>query len=244
MILPPNVITKILAGRKTQHRIPVIEPREITRKNKTTYTSSPFRPQTGKVYALTTRTDDDQPPNHMLVTNVTTQQLGQITYPDVLAEGLKTTDQFKHAWVRDHDRNWWDRHIDEQDLLPEAAMRFDEKHADTTVWVLTIEPFHDTDEWLARPTRNSGDYTTTYTRAIDDTPTVGKAWRDKFARDAQAANEERQKQHRQQREKLPLHERLRRLETDPPPGVDQTKDLRLVRAKIAELERKRGDKAA
>lgn len=244
MILPANSITKILKGQKTMWRTPITEPRWATRNNGTRYLTTPFTPTIGQTLPVKPgpRTD---PTLHITITHARREPLGAITYTDARHEGHRTRDEFKIAWVRDHDRTWTNQnpHADNDDYL----VRFDHRHAERMVWAITFTPNHDVDQYMARPTANSGDYTRNPRRAIDDIPTVDKAWTDKFAKQAAADNAARQAHHRAQTEKLPLYERLRRLE-QAGDHIDRSSELRVIRKRIAALEAKTNphpeDKAA
>jgi hypothetical protein len=71
-----------------------------------------------------------------------------VGFDQARAEGHRTTDEFKAAWVRQHDRAWLRRQ--EPDLpadgsdpepLPDELLieRFDRRHADRAVWAIRFE---------------------------------------------------------------------------------------------------------
>lgn len=111
MIVTTAQARSILAGRTTQLRIPVQNPREVTRKNGTTYTTVPFRPRTGQRLPVAVRRTIDgtmlaEQVCHIIIDRWRHEPLGDMAFTDALAEGYKTTVECKAAWVRQHDPAW------------------------------------------------------------------------------------------------------------------------------------------
>lgn len=108
MILQPGQRKLILAGRKTQLRVPVLESRTITRKNGTTYESQPFTPKAGMRIPIARRDPDGvvEEVCGVIVREARHQLLGNVTFHDALAEGHRTTVEFKAWWIRTHAPGW------------------------------------------------------------------------------------------------------------------------------------------
>lgn len=117
------------------------------------------------------------------VTHVERQLAGQITHAQARAEGFRTTDDFKIAWVAIHDKSWLDREhaaLDKAEQDPDITFdrdtwipwrsltRFDDHHADTPVWAITFTRNHDAPRLLAL--RSDELYTTNTARAMADEP--------------------------------------------------------------------------
>lgn len=191
MIFRPALHRAIIAGRKTQTRRPV----------KPGQTRCRYEP--GRTYAIQPGRGQPSDGHRIHILDVHQEHLGDITFTDARAEGFKTTQDFKTYWVQLHDKAWaekpirvpcdcWThsqpgdhfrlRDITERDLL----QRFDQRHANTTVWVITFA--YDTSEqprFLAA--RSEHGYTSNRHRALPDEPeAVNDLTLRRYARDAQA----------------------------------------------------------
>jgi hypothetical protein len=97
---------------------------------------------------------------HVLITGLRKERLGRLTFDDARAEGFRTTTAFKTHWVRRHDAEWIARR-EQEAVLPDGTIeqrvmaddalveRFDSRHAEMLVWVLSIEVERDTPKLLA-----------------------------------------------------------------------------------------------
>lgn len=129
---------------------------------------------------------------------------GEITFRDARAEGYRTTDEWKMAWVRQYDRAWLDEHkVDLVSVFDDTVSivnwillkRFKQRHAHRDVWALVFEIADET-RYLAHPTARSGDYTNHPARAIDPEECVGADVLDLFAKLAAPASAARRERHR------------------------------------------------
>jgi hypothetical protein len=114
----------------------------------------------------------------IIVTAVERQRLGDITFAEARAEGFRTTDEFKQAWVRIHDREWLERElVDRAEIFGDDAVpfilraRFEQRHADRLVWAITFELDRESPRLLA-PATDDEDYTSQSARALTE-PTMG-----------------------------------------------------------------------
>lgn len=126
------------------------------------------------------------------------QVAGEITYAEARAEGCRTTVHWKTEWVRRRDAVWLARekvdlvavYDDEVSIVDWILLeRFEQRHARTMVWALTIEPVVDAPRFMAHPTRTSGDYITTTTRAIDPVECIDEATQERYAKATQEQGE-------------------------------------------------------
>lgn len=184
MIITSQEARQVLAGRKTQIRVPVRDKRQVTRTNGTSYDSTPFHPHIGRrvPFSVLQQIDGKQravPQCTVLVETYRHDFLDDslkgprpadaaadraYDIVAVRAEGHKTTDEFKTTWVRRHDRPWINTQTQRLEIEPSDSMlleRFAKRHADTAVWVVTFctDPVA-RDRYLARsPTALESDYT-------------------------------------------------------------------------------------
>lgn len=133
MILTPQQERLVMRGGKTQHRLPMR--RDEAR----------CRFQLGQSYAV-------QPGRgraargRVLVTDVRAELAGDVTFDAARAEGFRTRDEWRCAWVRRHDARWCAQlsaYSAEGDLVAEPGdevllERFAERHADRPVWAITF----------------------------------------------------------------------------------------------------------
>jgi uncharacterized protein YhfF len=136
MIFRPELARQIRNGRKTMTRRPIKR-------------DQPCRYQPGKSYAV-------QPGRgqsatcRIHITDVRHELAGQITLPDAILEGFKTTDEFKAYWIKLHDPAWLTaetafvescdtENVDtDMFLRARSVARFDERHAIKPVWAITF----------------------------------------------------------------------------------------------------------
>ncbi len=179
MIFGAALARKALTGAKTQTRRPVRDGRLCRYRVHHTYAVQPGRgkPEAGRI----------------LVTAVRQQRLGDITLREAHAEGFRTTDDFRQAWVHIHDARWFDalagRVLDERRPIM-VLDRFNARHADTPVWVieftLPVDPVR-----LLADRHARADYVDHHARAMADEPeavdadTQRRITRDAGLRDAQ-----------------------------------------------------------
>jgi hypothetical protein len=144
VILEPLQLRQVLAGRKTQAR-------------RRAAGDAPCMYAPGRDYPLERlkslgELDDVErarvgrpgarPPRiavaRIRVSDVGREPLNEISLRDANREGFKTTDAFRLHWVARHDRRWLAELGDEPDPALLLA-RFEERHADCDVWVVSFE---------------------------------------------------------------------------------------------------------
>jgi hypothetical protein len=79
---------------------------------------------------------------HIVILDVVERLAGQIEFADARKLGYRTTDQFKAAWVQEHDIPWLNRQMAAMLPFPddlEFAARFDGRHAPRKVYVVRFE---------------------------------------------------------------------------------------------------------
>lgn len=162
---------RILEGRKTQHRFLVVEETRVTQRRRhagglrgplvAVPSESPavHRPFTPKVGGMLTVSAPGLPPTRVQITGFTREPLGAIAFRDVLAEGHRTTDEFKTWWIARHDREWAQREPDPhawfeaaygrpaadrrlqglEDVIAGPLARFDTRWAGREVWAVTLQ---------------------------------------------------------------------------------------------------------
>lgn len=197
----------VVAGRITQYRRPVGEPREVKRPGprgtQRTGKSAvrwayPAEPKVGRVFTVQREQRNHmgevtRPAVHATITSVRREWLGSITFADARACGHRTTDDFKVAWVREHERvvgEAWALHVlGEAGVRAELVARFTRHHAAREVWVVDFHLSGGRDQFLAAGSRG-GDYTTTPARALDpDAPCVDALTVARYAKAAEARAE-------------------------------------------------------
>lgn len=152
-------VNAIAAGRKTQHRHPARHDPDMR------YRPCPFHP--GQPVAIHAHGDkpDLGPRLHIEVTAAEIRTLREMTFPDVRAEGHKTTLDFMRDWLARHDHH---HNPDGDDQAIQE--RFAARHAHRAVWVLTIQPAEPRRYLAARPDSIEAPYTTNPLRAIPGEP--------------------------------------------------------------------------
>jgi hypothetical protein len=250
VILSHRQLRQVLAGAKTQVRRRVLGGRPCAyaagrdyplERLKALAELDPFeRARLGKPGA--------RPPRvavaRVVVTDVRREAVGAIALEDAYREGFRTTDAFRAHWVAQHDRRWIEQHDDAPD--PEALVaRFHERHAGSEVWVVSFEldraaaPRH----LAARSER--GYVERAYDRdgrrvALADEPeAVDERTQERLTA---AAGERRRAflaERAAERDLLSLELRLRHArERAARQRVDVSKDLRVIAARVAEIERR------
>jgi hypothetical protein len=192
MILSPNQARLVLAGKKTQVRIPVVEPTLTRRTRKVAgqpvphgpeYTTQPFHPHVGRLVPISTlQTVDGKqravPHSVVLVTDYRHALLGDSLDDQgkaARAEGHRSTDEFKAWWVGVYDRSWINTYIKRHEIEPGDDIlieRFDRRHTLRSVWVMVFEPDRTAAPRYLAPTGRGDDrgYTTVMAQAIADEP--------------------------------------------------------------------------
>lgn len=201
----------VVAGRITQYRQTVGEPRRVTRPGprgtQRTGRSAerwayPSEPRVGKVFVVKRAVRNGatgevvSPAVHATVVDVRREWLGAITFADAKAEGHRTTEDFKVAWTRDRDSRevarseaWALRELGEDGLREALLARFVRHHAAREVWVVSFRLSEGRDRFLAAGSRG-GDYTSTPARALDpDAPVLDEVELARYAKKAEAAAE-------------------------------------------------------
>lgn len=175
MIFTPTDAKLIARGVKTQHRTPV-----LVRRSKI-----------GHDYAVT--------PGRCRIRVLDRRRvlLGAITYRDAKAEGHRTTDAFRVAWVRRHDRAWLARQkvdlltatLDDDEIaaIVHAGLlaRFAVRWAPCNAWVITFELLTDGPLYLARQRdilAGGEQYTPIRARSIDELEAACGPWLDREAK--------------------------------------------------------------
>lgn len=241
MILSASLVRAIQRGEKTTIRRPIQggEPRYRKRtragRGASMQLVAPFNPVAGD--RLPIRSTDGDTSCHIILTDVRHTTLGNITDQDAHAEGFKTADRFKTAWIKTHDRDWINRQP--ADPTPEAMVaRFDTQHAAKTVWLLTFE--YDAAQAPRLLGTVGADYATSTARALPDEPEAvdetTQTWiTDRAGRDQahwQAIGEAR-------REQMDLAERLRAAQdTAALHGIDIHRQEQSILQRIRSLESK------
>jgi hypothetical protein len=164
MIVTPHEARAIAQGRKAMHRIPVHPAATST-------TRCPYKP--GSSHAI--QPGPGQPSEAQIAILETRREpAGHITTADAKLEGNVNTDWWKQAWVRKHDRHWIKRElVDRADIYGDQVVpyillaRFNEHWAHREVWVIRFWLDEVRPRYMARPTKTSGDYTTSPEKSID-----------------------------------------------------------------------------
>lgn len=170
MIFKPELYRAILRGEKTITRRPIRN-------------GQPCRYKPGRTYAIQPGRGQPSNGNRIHIHDVDQAFLGDITYEDARREGFKTRAEFCDYWMRLHDRTWRTQTQDEAPGEAEILDRFDERHANTPVWVIRFEYTEPQDRFLAdRHAR--ANYTTNRHQALDsDAPVVDDATLDRFVKE-------------------------------------------------------------
>lgn len=135
---------------------------------------STIRYRTGRTYAV--QPGPGRPATgRIVITDIHLEKLADITHPDAQAEGHQTTNDFRQAWVRLHDKAWTERTLNPDDTTDHQALiqeRFNQRWAHQQVWAITIQLDRtDTPRLLtAKPGLQRADYTTNPTRAAPHEP--------------------------------------------------------------------------
>jgi hypothetical protein len=220
---------KALTGAKTQTRRPVRAGKLCRYRIHHTYSVQPGagKPEAGRI----------------LVTAVRQQRLGDITLREAHAEGFRTTDDFKAAWVEIHDARWISAEGLPARLTVEVLERFAARHADTPVWVvefcLPVDPVR-----LLADRNARADYVDHHARAMADEPeAVDEDTQRRITRDAGLRDAQQRAVTSAEREAelglLTLGERLdRAIASMVADRQSASSDVRVVEKRVRALERK------
>ncbi len=228
MIFGAALARKALTGAKTQTRRPIRDGRHCRYRVHHTYAVQPGRgkPEAGRI----------------LVTAVRQQRLGDITLREAHAEGYRTTDDFRVAWVNINEARWVSARGD--DLPLDVVLdRFDRIHADTPVWVIEFRLPVDPVRLLADRNARAA-YVDHHARAMADEPeAVDEETQRRITRDAGLRDTQLRAVSAAQREAelglLTLGERLdRAIASMVADRQSATSDVRVVEKRVRALERK------
>ncbi len=186
MIVPKDTAKAIAAGRKTTIRV-------LARPGKAGARWAPIPFKMAATYPIGHR-ERDTPNCHVVVTDIRRAHAGDISLHDARAEGHRTTDLYREAFVREHDRDWMDHEKpDLAAIFGDNAVafillkRFDERWRDADVWVVRFELTADVPRFMAVQRGRAvgdGQYVPTPTRAISDAECIPDALQESFARAA------------------------------------------------------------
>jgi hypothetical protein len=159
---------------------------------------------------------------HIILTDVRRELLGAIDYEAVRAEGFRTVPDFKAYWLGLHDKAWTERNREEvaeeywDDWLAErGADRFYQRWAFKEVWVLTFELDRTERPRLLADRNAKADYVEAPARALDHEPeAVDASTQDRFSKEGHHGFVAREKQREIDRERLAVHDRLQRVQTE------------------------------
>jgi hypothetical protein len=188
VILSAEHVRLIRAGKKTEHRVPVVEP-SVTRRTRQVgpraeIAGRPQRvPHGPEVETLGNEPRDDQqitvsvvravdgksvavPECVIIVTGYQRVLLGQsITLKAARAEGHRTTDDYRVWWVRTYDKAWVNTQTTRLGTRPDDAAtlaRFESRHQFKLCWQITFrhDPAAPERFLAASPIAIEDDYTT------------------------------------------------------------------------------------
>lgn len=190
MILTPAETRAVLARRKTMVRLPVASRDGVTRRCPVTIGSShAVQPGAGEPAAA-----------QVAIVNVRREPAGAITPADAKAEGNRTVEWWKQAWVRRHDAAWMKReHVELADVFGDDVVpfillkRFEERWAHVEVWVVSFDLTEAKPLFMATApvAGKSGDYTTSRGRSIDPDAPVDRLTQERYAKAALVESEKR-----------------------------------------------------
>lgn len=229
MIFGAQLARKALAGTKTQTRRPIRADRLCRYRPHHTYAVQPGRgkPEAGRI----------------LVTAVRQQRLGDITLREAHAEGFRTTDDFRVAWVSIHDARWISAHDEAHGEDARVLRRFDDRHADTPVWVIEFTLPVDPVRLLADRNARAA-YVDHHSRAMPDEPeAIDEETQRRITRAAGLREAQQHAVTGAQREaelgRLTIGARLDRvLASMHADAQSATSDVRVVEKRVDALERK------
>jgi hypothetical protein len=260
MILRPDLARAILRGKKTQARLPIkphkppaspyIQRRNGTKKrrplkhttthNQTAVLACSYQP--GRTYAVQTGRHH-QPIGRLLITDITTQALGDITLRDAIAEGHRTTHDFKTHWLATRDTNWYQRtqaKHPEDDEIPEHLIqdRYQTHHAHKHAWVLTITPDNTDHNHLLRAQMGTlDDYTENPTDAAQGEPEALNPTDLHHITKAAHARDQKLQDDVLIRERRTIETALRTLEDHLHPNPHTTRRIEVLRRELRLLDR-------
>lgn len=263
MIFPAAAARALVAGRRTEFRVPVREPQDVQRRNGTWRRTRPWQPSLND-HVQVDRVEIADGRRQLvtlgllIVVGFSQELAGDITAEAAKAEGTTGTAAWKAEWVRCHD-DWARGHIRLAGELapsadpsfwidtPELVHRFERRHASTPVWACRVLVDQAAPpRWLHK--QSDALYTTNEATALTDPDgsrpeAVDDATLARFAKD----NADHFDHHRAvllaEQEKLEcyleLEQRLGRLEAlARRRGIDVTGDARVARARLDAARRR------
>jgi hypothetical protein len=255
VILAPTEVRQVLAGKKTQARrraagdapcayVPghdyplerLKSPSELDELERARI-ARPVRPNA-----------QARPPRiavaRIVVTEVRREPLGEISLADANREGHRTTDAFRADWVARHDRRWLAGLGADPDPAALVA-RFHERHAAADVWAIGFELDRSAAPRLLAARGERGYVDRRFDRngrriALAEEPeAVDERTQERLTAEARERRRAFLAERAAERSLLSLELRLRHArERAARQRVDVSGDLRVIAARVAEIERK------
>jgi hypothetical protein len=135
----------------------------------------------------------------------TVQPAGPISLRDARREGHRSVTAAKSDWVRRHDAKWIAAQLGKPDE-PTLAARFDQRHAQRIIQLVTLSVVRDEPRFLASQfdilhgKTSRGEYTTQRGKAIDELEVVPDAVAEQYAKAAEAQGVEQRDRFRNDRQ--------------------------------------------
>lgn len=253
----PRLIHQIRESRKTQTRRPMKPYRPEHDRDRRT--ESPTVTVDGRTYHVPRACDRSyavQPGRgkpsdglRITLTTVRHEPIGEITFADARAEGFKTTDDFKVAWVRIHDGGWV-RKQETTKLADGTALshpledtdmveRFNARHASTLVWVYEFEVDTSHRVRLLGDRNARADYVENPVRALDDAgEAIEEERQQRYADEGTQATVARIGEKERARDLLKLEDRLAVVRSEAKEkGVDIGPQERAILQRIRGIEK-------
>lgn len=180
----------------------------------------------------------------IVVTGVRGGPAGEVTLADANREGFRTTDDLRAHWVARHDRRWLAELGREPEPI-ELVARFHERHADTPTWAIAFELDHAEQPRLLASNSARGYVERRYDGSgrrialADEPEAVDEQTQERLSAEAHERRRAFFAERAAERRGLPLELRLRAArDRAARQRVDVSGDLRVIAARIADIERK------